>query len=95
MNKINKYGGVLLEELPTIEELYDNLKNVDSLKPHQFGNLVGKISDVLKLDNETISKEFGISILTAQRWRTGKSSPSPMERRMVYNWLENLIKTKL
>jgi hypothetical protein len=79
----------------SIEEVYNEINTANSLKPGQFGDLLKKASQALQLSDEQISEEFGISKLTAMRWRKGKSSPPPVDRRMVYEWLAGMIKAKL
>ena len=92
---MNKYNNEPKKEFPSVKEIYNRLKNADSLKIEQFGVLIEDTLNVLNLDNKTMSEEFGISVLTVQRWRTGRSLPNPINRRMVYEWLENLVKAKL
>ena len=74
-----------------IEELtmyVESLKSADPRNYEQFKNLLNKGMDLLRLLDSDISKEFGVSRPTVNRWRNGANAPHPAMRKPLYKYFE-------
>lgn len=52
-----------------------------------FKMVLNKGFDLCSVQNKDLVQKFGVSLSTVERWRTGKTSPHPMMRGVVYNYL--------
>lgn len=73
-----------------IEELkryVESLKSADPKNDEQFKTLLNKGMSLLRLIDADISKEFGVSRPTVNRWRNGANAPHPAMRKPLFNYL--------
>lgn len=65
----------------------NKLKVVDAKDSTDFYMLFSEGMTLLSLLDEDVSREFGVSRPTINRWRNGRNAPHPMMRTPVYDWL--------
>jgi hypothetical protein len=52
-----------------------------------FGKLVRRGFELELITVKTIAQKFGISLPSAERWRTARGAPHPVMRRPIYKWM--------
>lgn len=66
----------------------ESLKSADLKSDEDFKTLLNKGMALLRLLDSDISKEFGVSRPTVNRWRNGANAPHPAMRRPLFRYLE-------
>ena len=71
----------------TLLQYKAELDAVDVKDGLAFYDLFGRGMNLLSFLDSEISKEFGVSRPTINRWRNGRNAPHPMMRQPVYDFL--------
>ncbi|MFH1066082.1 MAG: helix-turn-helix domain-containing protein [Nanoarchaeota archaeon] len=67
------------------------LINANPLSDEYFTGVMQIAIDEYKMPIPDIAREFGVSIVTVERWQKGKGAPHPVLRPSVLEWLiENI-----
>ena len=78
----------LVMNVNDFKKYVENLKSADPKNDEQFKVLLIKGMDLLRLLDSDISREFGVSRPTVNRWRNGANAPHPAMRKPLFRYLE-------
>lgn len=78
-----------------LEKFLQEIDNVDYSIKDDFTTIIRGVSKTLDISNKEIATEFGASIRTVERWINGDSSPHPLYRHNVYDWMIKVITANL
>ncbi len=81
-------GWRLAMNISKLNRYVERLKSADPKNDEQFKELLSKGMALLRLLDSDISREFGVSRPTVNRWRNGANAPHPAMRRPLFGYLE-------
>jgi transcriptional regulator with XRE-family HTH domain len=70
-----------------LKKYVESLKSADLRSDDQFKDLLNKGMNLLRLLDSDISREFGVSRPTVNRWRNGANAPHPAMRKPLFEYL--------
>jgi hypothetical protein len=80
-------GRRLVMNIEELKRYIGSLKSANLKSDEQFKTLLNRGMELLRLIDADISKEFGVSRPTVNRWRNGANAPHPAMRKPLFNYL--------
>ena len=78
----------LVMNVSELKKYVESLKSADPRSDEEFKELLNKGMALLRLLDSDISKEFGVSRPTVNRWRNGANVPHPAMQKPLFGYLE-------
>jgi hypothetical protein len=76
-------------------KLIERLKKADKTDNELFTSLLNEALQFLQMDARGMADQLLVGVTTIKRWVNGKSHPHPIMRPVIYEWLVDVIETKL
>lgn len=71
------------------------IRDADPANKAHFYELLNNAIELFDLPVYDVTRKFGVSVQTVDRWRNGKNAPHSLIRPAVYEWFQELTSMEI